>query len=216
MAGLIPKNFITELLARVDVVALIGARLSLRKAGGSFVTCCPFHQEKTPSFNINPRKQFYYCFGCGKTGNAISFLMDYEHLTFVEAVSTLADDLGLTIPWEGGHKQAPKQDYEPLYRVLEQVANYYQAQLKSSQAAQNYLKKRQLSTAVIERFRLGFAPPQDGTTCYGTSTPLMPSTKPGCSVLKKAATTITIAFAIGLCFPFKTFKAASSALAAGY
>lgn len=159
MAGFIPKNFISELLARVDVVAVIGARLSLRKAGGSFVTCCPFHQEKSPSFNVNSRKQFYYCFGCGKTGNAISFLMDYEHLTFVEAVSALADDLGLTIPWEGGHKQAPKHDYEPLYQVLEQATDYYQSQLKTSPVAQNYLKKRQISAPIIETFRLGFAPP---------------------------------------------------------
>ena len=100
MTGRIPREFIQELLVRVDLVELIDSRVSLRKSGNNFVARCPFHDEKTPSFSVSREKQFYHCFGCGAKGNAISFLMDYDHLSFLEAVEVLADSLGLKIPRE--------------------------------------------------------------------------------------------------------------------
>ena len=98
MAGRIPRSFIDELLARTDIVEVIDDRLPLRKVGSNYTACCPFHNEKTPSFSVSADKQFYYCFGCGASGNAIGFLMEYDHLGFVEAVENLAARAGLEVP----------------------------------------------------------------------------------------------------------------------
>ncbi|HCJ63892.1 MAG TPA: DNA primase, partial [Alcanivorax sp.] len=103
MAGRIPEHFIQDLLARSDIVALIDSRVPLKKTGRNYAACCPFHQEKTPSFTVAPDKQFYYCFGCGASGNAVGFLMEYDHLNFPEAVEQLAIRAGLEVPREEGH-----------------------------------------------------------------------------------------------------------------
>lgn len=165
MAGKIPEQFIQELLARIDLVDLIDARVPLKRSGSNFVARCPFHEEKTPSFSVSREKQFYYCFGCGAKGTAIGFLMEYDRLSFPEAVETLADSAGLKIPSDlgGGNGQGEgTASTLPLYDILDQACLYYQKQLKShplAQPAVNYLRERGVSGDVALRFRLGYAPP---------------------------------------------------------
>jgi DNA primase len=158
MAGLIPQDFIDGLLTRVDVVDIINTRVPLKKKGREYTACCPFHNEKTPSFTVSTSKQFYHCFGCGAHGSAISFLMEYDHMDFVEAIETLASQLGMDVPREGG-KQAPKKQIsKDLYDLLQEACQYYQQQLSASPLAENYLQHRGLSDAVSSRFMLGYAP----------------------------------------------------------
>ncbi|MBK1723421.1 DNA primase [Thiocystis violacea] len=160
MAGRIPPDFIDDLLARTDIVDLIGSRIQLRKAGKDYQARCPFHDEKTPSFTVSPDKQFYHCFGCGAHGTAIGFLMEYDHLVFPEAVEELAQRVGLEIPKQGD--ALPKgPDHAPLYGLMEQAAMLYRQQLREHpQAARavQYLKERGLSEEMVARFDLGFAP----------------------------------------------------------
>src|SRR6185437_14804086 len=114
---------------------------SLKKKGANYQACCPFHQEKSPSFTVSPSKQFYYCFGCGAHGNAISFLTEYEHLEFVEAVEELAKILGMTVPYEAGsHPKENKDSLSPVYAALEQTGKYYQHELRQHEEAISYLK----------------------------------------------------------------------------
>ncbi len=160
MAGKIPQQFIDDLLNRTDIVDVINRRVPLKKAGRDFQACCPFHNEKTPSFKVNPTKQFYYCFGCGAHGTAIGFLMDYERLSFPEAIEELAASQGLEIPREISFEQGP--DHRAIYALLEQVAGWYREQLSQhpqSARARAYLHERGLSETVAETFGLGFAPP---------------------------------------------------------
>ncbi len=162
MVGRIPQSFIDEVLNRTDIVEVIDTRVPLKKAGREFKACCPFHDEKTPSFTVSQVKQFYHCFGCGANGTAISFLMDYEHMEFVEAIEELARRAGLEVPKEttGNQTQAPST--LPHYALLERVADYYQEQLRSHpQASQaiDYLKQRGLTGDVAARFNIGYAPP---------------------------------------------------------
>ena len=162
MVGRIPQSFIDEVLNRTDIVEVIDTRVPLKKAGREFKACCPFHDEKTPSFTVSQVKQFYHCFGCGANGTAISFLMDYEHMEFVEAIEELARRAGLEVPKEttGNQTQAPST--LPHYALLERVADYYQEQLRSHpQASQAiaYLKQRGLTGDVAARFNIGYAPP---------------------------------------------------------
>jgi DNA primase len=162
MAGHIPRSFIDEVLNRTDIVEVIDTRVPLKKAGREFKACCPFHTEKTPSFTVSQVKQFYHCFGCGEHGTAITFLMDYEHMEFVEAVEELARRAGLEVPREtgAGHSQAPST--LPHYALLERVADYYQEQLRThpqAGRAVEYLKHRGLTGEVAARFNIGFAPP---------------------------------------------------------
>lgn len=160
MAGLIPQNFIDELLSRVDIVEVIGSRVPLKKAGREYQACCPFHGEKTPSFTVSPAKQFYHCFGCGAHGTALGFLMEYERLSFPEAIEELAHAQGMDVPREASFEQGP--DHRPIYELLEQVADFYRQQLRvHAQAgmAIDYLKGRGLSGAIAADFLLGFAPP---------------------------------------------------------
>jgi len=165
MAGRIPQQFIDDLVSRVDIVEIIDARVPLKKAGREYHACCPFHNEKTPSFTVSPTKQFYHCFGCGAHGTALGFLMEYEHLDFVEAVEELAKSLGLEVPREGGGNEPPrkKQDgSKQLYPLLEQAAQFYRQQLRShtdSGKAVDYLKGRGLSGEIARDFGIGFAPP---------------------------------------------------------
>ncbi len=156
MAGRIPQNFIDELIARADIVELIGSRVPLKKAGREYKACCPFHDEKTPSFWVSPDKQFYHCFGCGAHGTALGFLMQHDQLPFPEAVEELAGRLGLEVPHEGGGP-APRAS-EELTDLLGRVAGFYQEQLALSERAQSYLRGRGLDAAIIERFRIGYAP----------------------------------------------------------
>lgn len=155
----IPQSFIDEVLARTDIVELIDARVPLKRAGHEFKACCPFHQEKTPSFYVSPKKQFFHCFGCGAHGTAIGFLMDYERLSFFEAIETLAEQLGLKVPLEGAAAGAPrKEGRSRLYEVLEAAAQWYRQQLSQHSAALGYLGQRGVDEDAAERFRIGYAP----------------------------------------------------------
>lgn len=163
MSGRIPREFIDELLVRVDIVDLIDSHVPLKKTGNNFVARCPFHTEKTPSFSVNRKKQFFHCFGCGASGNAISFLMDFNHLDFVEAIEDLAGFAGLEVPRESINYQPEqkKQDLPDLYALMEQVAAFYVEQLRSSaegKKAVEYLKKRGVSGDCANDFMLGYAP----------------------------------------------------------
>ena len=158
MRGLIPDSFIDELLARVDIVDVIERRVPLKKAGREWTACCPFHNERTPSFYVSPAKQFFHCFGCGAHGSAIKFLMDYDRLEFPDAVEELAQSVGLTVPREGGRDDRPREDKTDLYALLDASASWYQQQLPGSAEAQAYCKKRGLDADTIARFRLGWAP----------------------------------------------------------
>lgn len=165
MAGLIPSVFIDDLLTRVDVVDLIDSYLPLKKTGSNYVARCPFHTEKTPSFSVSRRKQFYHCFGCGASGNAIGFLMDYSHLNFVEAVEDLASFVGIDVPREESATTplTGKQDLASLYAVQQQVAKFYAQQLRDSNndgLAVQYFKDRGVSGEVARDFLLGYAPDQ--------------------------------------------------------
>ncbi len=163
MAGRIPREFIDDLLVRVDIVDLIDSHVPLKKTGSNYMARCPFHNEKTPSFSVNRKKQFYHCFGCGASGNAISFLMDYNHLDFVEAVEDLASFIGVDVPREqSSHPstQTPKQDTSKLYEALDKVMLFYQQQLKSNEGkkAVDYLKSRGVSGEIAKKYALGYAP----------------------------------------------------------
>ncbi len=157
MAGQIPQSFINDLLGRVDVVGIVGERVPLKKAGKDYQARCPFHDEKTPSFTVSQDKQFYYCFGCGASGTALTFLMEHDRLPFVEAVETLAAQVGVEVPRERGGR--PQQDNSALYDILQRAGRYYQQQLKASQQAKDYLRARGLSGLVARDFGIGFAPP---------------------------------------------------------
>jgi DNA primase len=161
MSGMIPRPFIDDLLNRVDIVEVIDSRVPLKKKGREFWACCPFHGEKTPSFSVSPSKQFYHCFGCQKSGNAIGFLMDYDHMEFVEAIESLAQSLGIEVPHEQGSAPAKpaQQTLEPMYQAMEQCSEYFQAQLKQSQEAIDYLKNRGISGQTAKTFGIGYAPP---------------------------------------------------------
>jgi len=161
MAGKIPQSFIDDLLARTDVVDVIDSRVTLKKKGKDYMACCPFHGEKTPSFSVSQEKQFYYCFGCGASGSALSFLMDYEHLGFVEAIEMLASQAGMEVPREEGDDNRPRINYEPLYAQLEASSQFFREQLRhhpDAQRAIDYLKNRGLSGEITTAFGIGFAP----------------------------------------------------------
>ena len=163
MAGLIPQHFIDQLLNRIDIVDLIDGYVPLKKAGANYKANCPFHGEKTPSFTVSPSKQFYHCFGCGVNGTAISFLMDYDHMEFREAIEKLASGAGMEIPSEAQsfEKKVTVSQGIDLYQLMNQVNDFYQTQLRShkdKQQAIDYLKQRGLSGEIAKRFGLGFSP----------------------------------------------------------
>jgi DNA primase len=162
MPGRIPREFIDDLIARIDLVDLIDARVPLKKAGLNYKACCPFHTEKTPSFNVNREKQYYHCFGCGASGNAISFLMNYERQSFTEAVESLAEIAGLSIPRESSRHEQSEQGLRALYELQTAVARFYARQLRSHPAAAravHYLKARGVSGEIAKTFLLGYAQP---------------------------------------------------------
>ena len=161
----IPENFVQDLLARTDLVELIDARVPLKKTGRNYSACCPFHQEKNPSFTVAPDKQFYYCFGCGASGNAVGFLMEYEHMNFPEAVKQLASRAGMEVPESRPETAADKQRkdrLQSLYDLLSRAERFYSQQLRQApekQKAVSYLKNRGLSGEIAKKFAIGFAPP---------------------------------------------------------
>ena len=164
MKGSIPRTFIDDILTKINIVDLINSRVKLKKAGRDYQACCPFHHEKTPSFTVSDKKQFYHCFGCGAHGNAISFLMEYDKLEFLEAVEELAGFLGLEIPYEkrpyfnDNGKQVNFQTKRNLYELMQEIAKFYQQQLPLNIPAQSYLQQRGLSAEIIERFQIGYVP----------------------------------------------------------
>jgi DNA primase len=164
MSGRIPKYFIDDLLTRVDIVDLIDTHVPLKKTGANYAARCPFHSEKTPSFSVNRNKQFFHCFGCGVSGNAISFLMDFSHLDFVEAVEDLATFAGVDVPREAPIERGLAQTSEKIsdhYLLLDQVAVFYENRLRTSEPgkkAVNYLKSRGVSDDCAKEFMLGYSP----------------------------------------------------------
>ncbi|MBX3586944.1 MAG: DNA primase [Ramlibacter sp.] len=160
----IPQSFIQELLARADVVEIVGRYVQLKKGGANFMGLCPFHGEKSPSFSVSPSKQFYHCFGCGKNGNAISFLMEHAGMNFVEAVKDLAQQYGMQVPEDDASPQdreraaQQREKQATLTDVLEKAGEAYRKQLRNSPRAIDYLKGRGLSGEVARQFGLGYAP----------------------------------------------------------
>ncbi|MDR2165688.1 MAG: DNA primase [Zoogloeaceae bacterium] len=156
---MIPESFIQDLLARVDIVALIDSYVHLRKAGANYIACCPFHNEKTPSFTVSPSKQYYYCFGCGAHGTAIGFLMEYQGIGFVDAIRELAARSGLEVPeTRKGLDPDAQGRMRRLTEIMERAAAYYRQQLKKSAQAIDYLKGRGLTGQIAARFGIGYAP----------------------------------------------------------
>ena len=159
MSGLIPQSFIDDLLGRVDLVDLVNGRVPLKKSGREFSACCPFHSEKSPSFTVSPNKQFYHCFGCGAHGNAIGFLMEYDHLEFVEAIEELARTAGVEIPRQSTPTK-PRTDPN-LYEILDASNDIFRQQLRSHPErarAVEYLKSRGLTSQAVTDAGIGFAP----------------------------------------------------------
>jgi DNA primase len=156
---MIPQEFIQSLLGRVDIVDVVDRHVKLKKAGANFSACCPFHNEKTPSFTVSPSKQFYHCFGCGAHGNAIGFLMEYSGLAYPEAIRALAETIGMPVPETRGSPDRPGFAEAPglAVRMMDALA-YYRAELKKSKPAVEYLKGRGLSGEIAARYGLGYAP----------------------------------------------------------
>ncbi|MBV6418061.1 MAG: DNA primase [Steroidobacteraceae bacterium] len=157
MAGRIPQHFIDDLIGRTDIVELIGSRVPLKKAGREFKACCPFHDEKSPSFWVSPDKQFYHCFGCGAHGTALGFLMNYDRLSFPEAVEELASRAGVEVPREGGADERAVDSHDALYELNARVAKHFAATLAADARAQAYVARRGLDAGTVARFQIGFA-----------------------------------------------------------
>ena len=156
---MIPESFIQELLNRVDIVDVVDKSVPLKKAGANYSACCPFHNEKSPSFTVSPTKQFYHCFGCGAHGTAIGFMMEYQGLSFVESIHELAKSVGMIVPQETRDVDKPAAKVVVgLQESLQQAANFYKAELKKSQRAIDYLKSRGLSGQIAAKFQIGYAP----------------------------------------------------------
>lgn len=158
--GRIPEEFIHALLSRIDIVEVVNSHVALRKAGTNYVACCPFHTEKTPSFSVNQNKQFYHCFGCGVSGDAIQFLIERGGISFVEAVEQLAAKCGMPMPVFDGAQNSP--DYNLIYNILTDATVFFEQQLRQHKLANRavqYLKDRGLTGLTAKSFRLGFAPP---------------------------------------------------------
>lgn len=169
----VPESFIKEVLSRIDIVDLIDERVKLKKAGNNYVACCPFHDEKTPSFNVSRTKQFYYCFGCGASGDAISFLEAFEKLHFMEAITNLSEKVGMQLPINAQEK-AVEDELRPLYAILNEANLFYQQALRHHplrEKAVSYLKNRHMSGAIAKLFEVGLSPSEwDGLLKkFGTS-----------------------------------------------
>ncbi|MFN3566640.1 MAG: DNA primase [Burkholderiaceae bacterium] len=155
---MIPRGFIQDLLARVDVVDVIGRYVALKKAGQNYVGLCPFHGEKTPSFTVSPSKQFFHCFGCGAHGSAIGFLMDHRGLAYAEAIRELAQQVGMRVPEDSTPDREGAMRVRGLTEALQRASDYYRRKLRDAPAAIEYLKRRGLTGHTAARFALGYAP----------------------------------------------------------
>ena len=155
---MIPQAFIQELLARIDIVDVVGQHVKLRKAGANLLGLCPFHGEKSPSFTVSPAKQFYHCFGCGAHGSALGFLMEHTGVSYVEAIGDLARAAGLTVPQESGRDSGSARVAPDLFELMQAAADFYRLRLKESPRAIDYLKGRGLSGRTAARFAIGYAP----------------------------------------------------------
>lgn len=163
---MIPADFIETLLEKIDIVDIIDERVPLKKGGANYMACCPFHKEKSPSFSVSPSKQFYHCFGCGAHGSAIGFLMEYQNLSFVEAVQYLADRVGMRVPQDNGQaprispeqRAAKQKQQQTLEHTLQTCTQFYEQQLHEHPAAQHYLQQRGLDARIIQHYQLGYAP----------------------------------------------------------
>lgn len=163
MSGRIPDSFIDDVVARANIVDVVDSRVRLKKAGKNYTACCPFHNEKSPSFSVSSDKQFYYCFGCGASGNALKFIMEFDGIPFPDAVEKLAATLGMEVPHEDSSPQQQKQQQEKtsLYDLMNQASLFFQQQLRfhpEKSAAVNYLKKRGLTGQTAKHFNIGYAP----------------------------------------------------------
>ncbi|MEM7765456.1 MAG: DNA primase [Pseudomonadota bacterium] len=158
MAGRIPQSFIEDLVARADIIEVLGSRMDLKKAGREYKGLCPFHGEKTPSFTVSPNKGFYHCFGCGAHGTALGFLMEHDHLSFVEAVEELASMLSLEVPREAGNAPARDGRIDNLFALMEKIATLYSEALKQHQPAIDYLQQRGIDGTTARDYRIGYAP----------------------------------------------------------
>lgn len=157
----IPRDFINDLIARTDIVELINHKVPLKKNGKNHSACCPFHNEKSPSFTVSRDKQFYHCFGCGAHGNAIDFLMEYDRLEFVDAIEELAGQFGLEVPRDTSRTNKSTKEQTDLYQLMEKASQFYIQSLRAhneKQQAQDYLAQRGLSQEIIKKFGIGFAP----------------------------------------------------------
>ena len=157
----VDRDFINDLPNRVDIVGLINKRVALKKAGKDYKACCPFHEEKTPSFTVVPTKQIYHCFGCGESGGIIDFIMKYDHLAFVEAIETVAGESGISVIYDQTAKPVDMR-FKRYNKLMEELSSFYQEQLKTSAAKKkvvDYAKNRGVSGSIAKRFELGFAPP---------------------------------------------------------
>lgn len=164
MAGRIPQSFIDELLARVDVVDVVDSRVKLKKTGKNYSACCPFHNENTPSFTVSPDKQFYYCFGCGASGTALRFVMEFDGLSFPDAVEKLADQINMAVPREAASQREvqQEQEHQSLFKRMEAASQFFERQLREHDKrdrAIQYLKGRGLSGKAAKFFGIGYAPP---------------------------------------------------------
>ncbi|MRI31815.1 DNA primase [Endozoicomonas sp. OPT23] len=161
MAGRIPQTFIDDLLSRIDIVDIVDSRVKLKKTGRNYSACCPFHQEKSPSFTVSPDKQFYYCFGCGASGNALGFVMDFDHLDFPAAIDNLSGLMGMEVPREQGTSRNHRPDYSELYELMRKASSSYEEQLRKANDAPKaigYLKNRGLDGQTCKSFGIGYAP----------------------------------------------------------
>ena len=157
MAGRIPQSFINDLIDRLDIVDVVGRRVTLKKSGKNYSGLCPFHDEKTPSFTVSPDKNFFHCFGCQESGTPLSFIMKFDRLEFVEAVEQVAADFGLEVPREQAGR-AYKQVDASIYEVLKQAEGYYKRNLRGADTAIEYLKRRGLTGVIAHQFGIGYAP----------------------------------------------------------
>jgi DNA primase len=157
----IPQAFIDDILNRLDIVDVVDSRVKLKRSGKNYMACCPFHNEKTPSFTVSPDKQFYYCFGCGASGNALGFIMEFERQSFIEAIESTAKQLGLSIPRDENPKSASEHKDPSLYQILDQASRFYEQQLHNHperRQASQYLQQRGLTADIIALFGIGYAP----------------------------------------------------------
>ena len=154
---MIPESFIEEVLSRTDIVQVIGRYVKLQHKGSNWMACCPFHKEKTPSFAVNPSKQFFKCFGCGEHGTAITFLMKFKGLSFPEAIKELADDLGMEVP-EDRQAKIRQARAKTLTDYLAQAADFYHQTLFHDRHAIEYLKGRGITEETVNKFQLGLSP----------------------------------------------------------